>query len=128
VAARPRICVVWMPDASTINLMNGFIDVIIFTLGVLSVYGLTKDNRKDLGDPISRMSAELSIVLWSVAFAIPFVALAYVGWAIERGFVAFNQGEIATTIITMALLGTASFYLSRGRTFTDLLRHRREWL
>jgi len=117
-----------MPDASTINLMNGFIDVIIFTLGVLSVYGLTKDSRKDLGDPISRMSAELSIVLWSVAFAIPFVALAYVGWAIERGFVAFNQGEIATTIITMALLGTASFYLSRGRPFTDLLRHRREWL
>jgi hypothetical protein len=116
-----------MPDASTINLMNGFTDVIIFSLGVLSIYGLTKDARKDAGDSISRKSAELSIALWSVAIAIPFVALAYVGWAIERGFVAFNEGEIATTIITMALLGTASFYLSRGRTFTDLLRNRREW-
>ena len=116
-----------MPNASTINLMNGIIDVIIFTLGVLSIYGLTKDVRKDADDPISRKSAELSMALWSAAIAIPFVALAYVGWAIERGFVAFNDGEVATTIITMALLGTASFYLSRGRTFADLLRHRREW-
>ena len=107
-------------------MMTGLAATLILGLGGITVYGASRAS-KHADDPISRRSAELSIALWSVALAIPLVALAYVGWAIDQGFVSFSDAETAANITAMVLLGMAGFYFSHGRTLVDLLRRRKEW-
>jgi heme/copper-type cytochrome/quinol oxidase subunit 2 len=119
-----------MTDVATINLMSGLRAVLAIGVLVVLLYGATKVGKytsRHAGDPISRRSAELSLVLWSGGLAIPLVALAYIAWAVYNGFVAFTDAETAANITAMAILGLAGFYFSRGRTPIELLRRRREW-
>ena len=119
-----------MTDAATLNLMTGLRTIVIVGLGALALYGgsmAIRYTNKHADDPISRSSAELSVALWSIALAIPLMALAYIAWAMAHGFVAFSDTETALNITAMALLAVAGFYLSRGRTLLELLRRRKEW-
>jgi hypothetical protein len=86
-----------------------------------------KDTCRYAGDPISRQSAELSVVAWSVGLAIPLVALAYIGWGfVHPGFI-FSSTETAAGITAMILFAGAGFYLSRGKALVEQLRRRKDW-
>jgi hypothetical protein len=110
--------------------MQVLTDVLAIGLLGVAIYGATKSEKykkRHADDPISHRTAELSMALWSVALAIPVVVLVYMGWAIDQGFVAFSDVEIAAYLVSMAFLAIAGSYLSRGRTPVELLRRRKEW-